>query len=87
MTIQEAREALTDKISEIESRIGDYIDHGKIPTVTAEIFALEASVRSEERMSERLRMHRMIDFAIIEAEKINANCVAGLKVAKSLVEP
>ena len=85
--VAEKREALTDKIADIESRVGDYIDHGPIPTVTAEIAALESAVRSDERASERLRMHRLIDFAIIEAGKISADCVAGLKVAKGLVDP
>lgn len=67
---------------------GDYVDVADVRTAYAS--DLDAAVREArlgEVANERIRMHRLLDFAISEAEKISPDCIGGLKIAKTLVDP
>jgi hypothetical protein len=77
MTIDESREALTNKIYET------LWDHA----ADKEISAFEKAVREDERAAERLRMHRLLRYAIEHARGINPGCITGLRVADCLVVP
>jgi hypothetical protein len=91
VTVADARAALIDKIEDIASLRENYMDSRPTPSVHDEIAAFEKSVREDACTQERLRMHRLLGYAIdcliMEAEEIHVSCLPGLRVADSLVDP
>jgi hypothetical protein len=67
------------------------LDNRPTPSAHDEIAAFEKSVREDACTQERLRMHRLLGYAIdcliMEAEEIHVSCLPGLRVADSLVDP